>query len=431
MLLAEKIADSRKTSRINAYLDRAAKIRYYLKAVSYKTTYLTDDQVNNIYLDLIDVSEINDFPVTPSLPTLSAPSTGTIIIIQGAKGDKGDTGSAPPLADGKVYIGDINNLPVAQTLSGAITTTDTGLTSLSSGIVVNANVSPSAAIDTSKLAALPDNNTAVVTNGSGKLTTVTGVSSTEVGYLANVTSDIQTQLDSKVGSTSGAISTVVSSNLNTNRAVVSNGSGKITDSPTTSTEIGYVSGVTSAIQPQLNTLSSAISSAITNPLTSNLVVPNPLKISFNSGALILDLNGLTGTGTTYLSLSAGNITTSSGYVSAGGGISTTGGAPFYKYKTITLPAWNMWVSTTGTATIVVAHGISSGYTKIRGVQVVIFDDGAVVASDMTSSSNGLAGIVYWDGTNVYLTSRAGGTFDNSSHVSTASSRGYLLITYEV
>ncbi len=252
MLLAEKIADSRKTSRINAYLDRAAKIRYYLKAVSYKTTYLTDDQVNNIYLDLIDVSEINDFPVTPSLPTLSVPTTGTIIIIQGTKGDKGDTGSAPPLADGKVYIGDINNLPVAQTLSGAITTTNTGVTSLSSGVVVNANISASAAIDTSKLSALPDNNTAVVTNGSGKLTTVTGVSSTEVGYLANVTSDIQTQLDSKVGSTSGAISTVVSSNLNTNRAVVSNGSGKITDSTTTSAEIGYVSGVTSAIQTQLN-----------------------------------------------------------------------------------------------------------------------------------------------------------------------------------
>ena len=252
MLLAEKIADSRKTSRINAYLDRAAKIRYYLKAVSYKTTYLTDDQVNNIYLDLIDVSEINDFPVTPSLPTLSAPSTGTIIIIQGTKGDKGDTGSAPPLADGKVYIGDINNLPVAQTLSGAITTTNTGVTSLSSGVVVNANVNASAAIDTSKLASLPDNNTAVVTNGTGKLTTVTGVSSTEVGYLANVTSDIQTQLDSKLSSTSGAISTVVASNLNTNRAVVSNGSGKITDSTTTSTEIGYVSGVTSAIQTQLN-----------------------------------------------------------------------------------------------------------------------------------------------------------------------------------
>lgn len=51
---------------------------------------------------------------------------------------------------------------------------------------------------------------------------------------------------------SGAASTVISDNLAANRAVVSNGSGKLAESATTSTEIGYLSGVTSNIQTQLN-----------------------------------------------------------------------------------------------------------------------------------------------------------------------------------
>ena len=51
---------------------------------------------------------------------------------------------------------------------------------------------------------------------------------------------------------SGAISTVKTSDLTANRALISNGSGKIAASSVTSTQLGYVSGVTSAIQTQLN-----------------------------------------------------------------------------------------------------------------------------------------------------------------------------------
>lgn len=56
----------------------------------------------------------------------------------------------------------------------------------------------------------------------------------------------------KATKVSGAASTVISDNLAANRAVVSNGSGKLAESATTSTEIGYLSGVTSNIQTQLN-----------------------------------------------------------------------------------------------------------------------------------------------------------------------------------
>ena len=65
---------------------------------------------------------------------------------------------------------------------------------------------------------------------------------------------INTSLQNKVGLSdlSGAISTVKTSDLTADRALISNGSGKIAVSSVTSTQLGYVSGVTSAIQTQLN-----------------------------------------------------------------------------------------------------------------------------------------------------------------------------------
>ena len=54
------------------------------------------------------------------------------------------------------------------------------------------------------------------------------------------------------GKLTGAISTVITSNLTASKVLVSDVSGKIAVSTTTSTELGYVSGVTSAIQTQLN-----------------------------------------------------------------------------------------------------------------------------------------------------------------------------------
>src|SRR5690606_19967512 len=100
----------------------------------------------------------------------------------------------------------------------------------------NADISGSAAISVSKLAALTASR-AVVTDTNGHLTT-TSVTATQVGYLANVTSDVQAQLDSKLSVANGAISTVVNTNLSTDRAVISTSLGKLAVSSVTSTELG-------------------------------------------------------------------------------------------------------------------------------------------------------------------------------------------------
>ena len=109
-----------------------------------------------------------------------------------------------------------------------------------------------------------DNHSHTVTDITGLTATVSelnkldGVTSTtaEINYLAGVESNIQTQLDEKQATISGGASTITSSNLTTNRALISNGSGKVAVSAVTSTELGYLDGVTSNIQDQLDNLTS-------------------------------------------------------------------------------------------------------------------------------------------------------------------------------
>lgn len=104
------------------------------------------------------------------------------------------------------------------------------------------------------------------------------VSNAEFQYIGGLTSDAQTQINAKqdtlvsgtniktINSTSvlgsgdiavqatitGGASTITTANLTASRAVISNASGKVAVSSVTDTELGYVSGVTSAIQTQID-----------------------------------------------------------------------------------------------------------------------------------------------------------------------------------
>lgn len=91
---------------------------------------------------------------------------------------------------------------------------------------------------------------ALVSNSSGQVS-VSGVTSTELGYLDGVTSNIQTQLNGKAALSHTHTGTQVTG-LTASRALVSNSSGQVTVSAVTSTELGYLDGVTSNIQTQLS-----------------------------------------------------------------------------------------------------------------------------------------------------------------------------------
>lgn len=167
------------------------------------------------------------------------------------------------LADGKVWIGNSSDQPEAQTVSGDFTISSSGVGAISSGVIVNAVINSSAAIAVSKLAALTVSK-ALVTDSNGFLT-VSTTDASKVDYLANVTSDIQAQIDAVAGAgtITGAITPYVTSDAIASRVVVSNPAGKLTTSLTTSTELTYLAGVTSAIQTQITSEASTRASADT------------------------------------------------------------------------------------------------------------------------------------------------------------------------
>ena len=75
---------------------------------------------------------------------------------------------------------------------------------------------------------------------------------TTVGTLQTNVNNVQTALTSKQDTVVGGASTITADNLTVNRALVSNSSGKVAVSTVTSTELGYLDGVTSNVQTQLN-----------------------------------------------------------------------------------------------------------------------------------------------------------------------------------
>ena len=129
-------------------------------------------------------------------------------------------------------------------VSGDITIADTGVAAISSGVIVNDDVNSSAAIAYSKLN-LSSSIVNADINGSAAIDATKihdgSVTNTEFGYIGGLTSDAQTQIDSKQA-------TIDASNrLNANL---------IHDGSVDNTEFGYLNGVTSAIQTQLDTKAS-------------------------------------------------------------------------------------------------------------------------------------------------------------------------------
>lgn len=87
-----------------------------------------------------------------------------------------------------------------------------------------------------------------------------------------------TQLNAKQDTLTGATTTVTTSNLTASKAVVSDSNGKIAASTTTATEIGYVSGVTSSIQTQVDAKTTKLITANRQTASYTLVIGDADKL---------------------------------------------------------------------------------------------------------------------------------------------------------
>jgi fructose-specific component phosphotransferase system IIB-like protein len=160
---------------------------------------------------------------------------------------------------------------------------------------------------------------AVISNASGKVAAST-TTSEEIGHVSGVTSAIQTQLDNKQATITGAATTIDDANLTANRAVISNASGKVAVSTVTDTELGHVSGVSSAIQTQIDGKQATITGAATTIDSSDLTASRAV-VSNSSGKVAV--SAITSTELGYLNDVSGNIQTQlDGKLSTGGGTLT-------------------------------------------------------------------------------------------------------------
>lgn len=110
------------------------------------------------------------------------------------------------LTDSYIFVGSGAGAAVGVPVSGDIGIANDGTVSISSGVIVNADVNANAAIAYTKLAALTASR-ALVSNGSGFIVVEpSGVTATEVGYLLGLSQSVQSSLTS-LGQTIVTLST--------------------------------------------------------------------------------------------------------------------------------------------------------------------------------------------------------------------------------
>ena len=137
----------------------------------------------------------------------------------------------------------------------------------------------------------PSNLQVALVKTDGELTYHTGVESTELGYLNGVSSNIQDQLDSKAPKSFKGFS----SNPSSYRAAIITSSGTVSYlSAITNTELGYLNNVSSNIQTQLD---DKMEKGFTNNPPSNLqvaLVKTDGELTYHTGVESTELGYLNG-----------------------------------------------------------------------------------------------------------------------------------------
>ena len=309
------------------------------------------------------------------------------------------------IAATKIADGSISNTEF-QYLNGVSSAIQTQLDAKQATITGSAST-----IDTESLTA----DRAVISNGSQKIA-VSDVTSTELGYLDGVTSAVQTQIDSKQATITGGASTIASSDLTASRGLQSNGSGKVEVSDVTTTELGYLDGVSSAIQTQLDAKQTSDAQltdiAGLTPTDSNFIVGDGSNFVTESGATARTSLGLGSIATQ----AANNVSISGGAVTGLGSPSASSDAATKNYvdQAVAGLRTRTIAECASTANVNLSNGLEAG-DSIDGVTLVAGD--RVLLKDQTDATeNGL-----------YLAVSSGAASRDPEHDSIAELSGGMVV----
>lgn len=353
--------------------------------------------------------------------------------------------ASTPLPSGQIFVGNASSIATAVAVTGDIGITSGGVASISSGVIVDADVNASAAIAVSKLAALPNNTAVVLTDGSGKLTsiangtagfvltsngasaptwqavsgtgTVTSVSFAWSGSGLSFTGPITT---TGTISTSGTLAAIVGG---TGQNFYANGDLLYGTSSNTLNKLtigsaNQVLTVSGGFPAWSSSISASILPATVIQRSATL---NTLTIPRASSGNTIEDGSLVDDGT--------DVATN-GAIRIFGGISTLVGGVLWKKKIIEIGDWDMDANQQKA----VAHGLT--LSKIRTVSTMIRDDAGTNQLPLNGGAgvgneNNAGNVDSIDATNVNLYRVVGSLFDSTNYNATGYNRGWVTIEYEV
>ena len=172
--------------------------------------------------------------------------------------------------------------------------------------------------------------------------------------LSNLSSTGLAKFNAKQNTITGAATTIASTNLTGNRALISNASGKVAVSAVTSTELGYLDGVTSSIQTQLNAKAKLASPAFSGTPTAPTQASTNNSTRIATTAFVNNFFNTAGKVTTKCMPNyAASISIASGYTASYDG---------FVVATIT----SSWASSTGSGFVYVNGKLVANNTRVNG-----------------------------------------------------------------
>ncbi len=297
------------------------------------------------------------------------------------------------LLNGYIYIGNASDIAQGRLMSGVLNITNTGVTSFVAGSILNADINAAAAIELTKLATVTADRL-LISNGAGQIIT-SSVTSTEAGYLSGVTSAIQTQLNTKLTDPSTTVGDLI-----------------IRNSFNTPARLGI--GTEGQVLTTIGGLPvwSAASVGFSDPMTS--IGDVIIRDGSNNTARL-------GIGATDMVLTVS------------GGVPVWAVIPGLSETVVEIGDWNMDSSSTKT----VSHGIAD-FKTIREISVVVRNDADTLYTNFLSTgttSGAMCGFLSTAGITgstillERLSTVFSGIYDSTDYDSTGYNRGWITIKY--